>query len=381
MDRSKYFKELGWEKSPFIKSTSFDIPIIARLDEFEEIGECIGGWDRIMVITAPIGYGKTTFMNQMIMHKPHDVKHVVSFNSYEPVDEVIGKIWNELPFWKRMFASVDSGSFGEIVQKKLGNEKMLLIFDEAQDYDIELFKWLRVLNDRTNNIFMIFLGLPLLEDKIVAEASFRDRKSKSIRLKAFYNEDLEELIKERIKWAGGKGIDPFTDSGIKRLCESCNKVPRRLLDNGQKVVESAAKEGQMKIDADFVEKSLGSYEISKEKEVTKVIYEIREGEQAEIVDTLYDFRVDLSPTQNEIVNLLLKHESLAISELSQMMNKDIRSLGSLIRKLRGLNENEVARKPKVPYPVIVRLRKENRMGRQQYVFSLADNARRLLSRE
>ena len=62
-----------------------------------------------------------------------------------------------------------------------------------------------------------------------------------------------------------------------------------------------------------------------------------------------------------------------------MLEKDIRSIGSLIRKLRGLNKNEVERKPNVPYPVIIKNGKETRVGRRQYVYSLSDNARRILA--
>ena len=95
----------------------------------------------------------------------------------------------------------------------------------------------------------------------------------------------------------------------------------------------------------------------------------------------YNFMNDLSPTQQDIVKLLLEKESLSITELSEPMKKDIRSIGSLIRKLRGLNKMEVARKPNVPYPVIVRKGKEVRMGRLQYVYSLSDTVRRIIAKK
>jgi len=405
MEREEYYNKLGWRRSPFIKSTSLDIPIIGRVEEYNEVCESIGGWDRIIVITAPIGYGKTTFMNQLLMQKPPGIRYVVSFNAYEPVEEVMLRVKNELPFFKRLFSKTDRTSFGEILQSKLGKDKMLLIFDEAQDYQTDIFKWLRILNDRTNNLFMVFLGLQGLDDKITSEASFRDRKSKSIRLRPFLVEDLEEIVRERIRWAGGKDIAPFTQDGLKRLCESCNHVPRQLLDNGQRVVEACAVSGVFSVNADFVEGVLGGG--FSEKPKREVVLEVSEKELEEIeegtvagadepstkaspsqsapvevdVSGSYDFMSDLSPTQQDIVKLLLENESLSISELSERLKKDIRSMGSLIRKLRGLNKMEVARKPNVPYPVIIRKGKETRMGRLQYVYSLSDNARRLLAKK
>jgi len=406
MNREEYYKRLGWKKSPFIKSTSLEIPIIGRVDEFNEVCECIGGWDRIMVVTAPIGYGKTTFMNQLVMDEPKGVKYVVAFNAYESPEEVMGRLKAKLPLLKRLFKT-DKTGFGEALQRRLGEDKMLLLFDEAQDYQEDLFKWLRTLNDRTDNLFMMFLGLQGLDDKITSEASFRDRKSKSIRLKPLDIEDLEEIVRERIMWCGGKDIAPYTVGGLKRLCESCSHIPRQLLENGQKVIEECAANEVFSADENFVEQALGkvSHEHVRKPyakvdggdkphdEVLEAVEIVGEDESDDDVEPKadaavlkalesgYNFMNDLSPTQQDIVKLLLEKESLSITELSEPMKKDIRSIGSLIRKLRGLNKMEVARKPNVPYPVIVRKGKEVRMGRLQYVYSLSDTVRRIIAKK
>ncbi|MFH1055028.1 MAG: ATP-binding protein [Candidatus Altiarchaeota archaeon] len=381
MNREEYYTKLGWRKSPFIKSTSLEIPIINRVKEYEAVCECIGGWDRIMLITAPIGYGKTTFMNQLVMNKPRGVRYAIAFNAYEPVEEAMPRIKNELSLIKRLFYKADRTTFGEILQEKLGEEKMLLLFDEAQDYETDLFKWLRILNDRCNNLFMVFLGLQGLEDKITSEASFRDRKSKSIVLRPFEVEELEAIARERIRWAGGKGIKPFTEDGLRRLCESCDHVPRQLLENGQRVIEECAGRGFFSADANLVEDVLGGLsQKTVKKQVIEAPVEVMGGDNS-VVGGGYGFMKDLSPTQQEIVTFLLERESMSISELSDRLKKDIRSIGSLIRKLRGLNPSEVDRKPGVPYPVIVRKGKEVRMGRLQYVYALSDNARRLSARK
>lgn len=377
MDRKEYYKRLGWGKSPFIKSTSMDTPIIKRSEEYNRVRECIGGWDRIMVVTAPIGYGKTTFMNTLVKNKPSEVDYLVFFDSYEPVEEVMERVITRLPLWKRLFASkIDRTLFGEFLHKKLGNKKLLLLFDEAQDYDVELFKWLRILNDRVDNLFMIFLGLKGLEDKITAESSFRDRKTKSIVMTPLTIDDLQEIVRKRIRWVNGSGIKPFTENGLKRLCESANSVPRRLMENGQKVLEECAIRDVFSIEENAIEDILGTY-AGEDVRLTPVEDEINE-EVAE--SKSYDLLGELSPTQKDIVNLLREKETLSITEISTALNKDIRSIGSLIRKLRGLNKDEVERKPNIQYPVVVRKGKEDRMGRIQYVYSLSDNTRRMLAR-
>lgn len=377
MNRDEYYAKQRWKKSPFIKTTSMDAPILERHDEYMNVRECIGGWDRIMIVTAPIGYGKTTFMNYIIKNKPPEVKHLVFFDSYEPVENVMKMMTNSIPAWKKLFGvEKDRTAFGRYLKDKLGNKKMLLLFDEAQDYDEELFRWLRILNDRVDNVFMMFFGLPGLEDKITSETSFRDRKSKSIALTPFTVPDLEEIIKQRLRWVGGKGIKPFTETGLRRLAESGNSVPRLLMENGQRVVEYAAKNELDAIDALDVEKSLGAITPVSEKKETQP-EDLVKPQPVALVTT--DFMAELSPTQQDIVRLLMERESLSIAEFSEMLGKEIRSIGSLMRKLRGLDAEEVTRKPNVPYPVVVRVGKDRRLGHTQYVYSLSDNARRVLA--
>jgi len=376
MNREEYYTKHMWGKSPFIKTTSMDAPILERHDEYVSVRECIGGWDRIMIVTAPIGYGKTTFMNYIVKNKPPEVDYVVFFDSYEPVENAMKRVVNALPAWKRVFGvEKDRTAFGSYLKDKLGRKKMLLLFDEAQDYDEELFRWLRILNDRVDNLFMIFFGLSGLEDKITAETSFRDRKSKSIVLEPFTVENLVEIIRCRLGWVGGGSGAPFTEGGLRRLAESANSVPRLLMENGQRVVEYASKNNCESVSEIDVEKALGGVAPVVEIVKSSVVDE----KTVVSAPVRGDFIRDLSPTQRDIVELLMRRESLSISEIGESLSKDIRSVGSLIRKLRGLDENEVARKPRVPYPVVVRSGKDKRLGHTQYVYSLSDNARRLLA--
>jgi len=388
VERQTYYNQFGWTKSPFIKTTSLETPTLSRPDEYAQVSECVGGWDRIMVVTAPIGYGKTSFMNYIIKHKPENVDYAVFFDSYEPPQNVMRRIQAALPFWRRLGSkNVDRSAFGEYLGKKLGSKRMLLLFDEAQDYEEDLFKWLRTLNDRAENVFMVFFGLASLENKITAESSFRDRKTKSIALKPFSVEQLMEIVRKRIVWCGGKDAAPFSEDGLKRLAESANSVPRLLMENGQRVVEEAARVEKTEVGAVDVEEWLGAVieEVSPAPQAAQIEEETAASAPVEAA-TAPEYGVphggftrELSPTQKDIVGLLLENESLSIAELSQALGKDIRSMGSLIRKLRGLDQKEVARKPNVPYPLVVQREKQQRLGRMQYTYALSDNARRLLS--
>ncbi|MBD3261925.1 MAG: AAA family ATPase, partial [Candidatus Altiarchaeales archaeon] len=361
-------------KSPFIKTTSKNTPIVTRKEEYKKLEEAIGGWDRLMLLTAPIGYGKTTFMNQIKMSPPHDIKYVIGFNAYEPPKQIMKDITAKLPFFKKIFKGKPTqSSFGAYLEGVLQEEKLLLIFDEAQDYENDVFRWLRIINDYCDTVFMLFIGLGGLEDKISAHASLRDRKCKMLTLNPLRIEDLEDIVMQRIKWVGGEPPIPFTQEGIKRLCEAAQAIPRTLLDKGQTIIEYCAKKDIQVIGVEQVEEALGANKPRTEK----IVVSPEKQRTPAPSDSFYEY---LSPTQQEIVSFLLEREKASISEIGQAIGSDIRSTGSLIRKLRGQNPKEVERKPQVPYPVVIKRGKERRLGRLQGVFGLSDNARRLLSK-
>ena len=371
-----------------IKSTSLETPIIERENAGKSLEEAVGGWDRIIVLTAPIGYGKTTFMNQLRKKHLKEVGYVVTFNTFTSIENMVESFKNAFPRWKRLFeGNTDESRFGEYLAKKLGGSRMLAIFDEAQDYPPEVFKWLRILNDHCDNLFMLFIGLPGLDDKIASEASLRDRRAKNMFLESLSTEKLAEILEKRIQWVGGCGIKPFTEDGARRLSDSAQHVPRKLMENGQKVIEYCAKNEIYDIDSRVIENALGSVidvEIVEKQapealRASESVFMPTQSVGGGVIQGGFSFLSELSPTQQEIVGLFKEHESLSIPEISQILEKDIRSVGSLIRKLRGLNPQEVARKPNVPYPVVVKSGKGSRAGRIQDLYSLSDNSRRLLT--
>lgn len=372
MDREHYFKKLGWSKSPFVKETSRDAPIVKRTEAYSFVSECIGGWDRVLVCIAPIGWGKTTFMYQIENNPPQEIDYVISFDGPEPIVVMKEKVLKVLPFYKKIFQTREISGFPEWFKQRLGSKRVLLLFDEAQDYDSKVFAWLRILHDKCGNVFMVFFGLRSLMDKLSAETSFRDRKSKEIDLKVFDSEHERLILEKRIEWVGGEGISPFMEDGVNSLCTRAT-VPRNLFDMGQEVIEYAAQNKIFSINRAHIEAAIGKVSRRATKDVKKVG---GEGKEVEVYPYTID---DFPPYQQEVLNVLMQHEILTIKELSGMLNKDPEPTRVTIKRLRGLL-GEDKKNTKVVFPVVVEV-KNPKGGRKRYAYTLSDSARRILARK
>lgn len=368
MEKADYHRKFGWGGNPFIKSTDIDLPIIEQHETYNEVLRSIDAIDRVMVLTAPMGYGKTTFMNLVLKKQPKVVDYLAHFDTYEPVEGVMRRIVSLLPFWKKVFRPrPDRSNFGEYLKKCLGPKKMLLVFDEAQDYDEGLLRWLRTINDRANNAFMIFIGLPGLEDKLASETSFRDRQSVSLNLRPLSIEQLGEVVRRRIQWVGGVGIEPFSEDGLNFFLKYRNPYPpRSMLEDADNIINHCAENDIFKINAHAVESAFGM--VKKIKKEEKV-----EGRLAPY--TINDFPA----SQRTVIKVMLEKEKVTIPDLSEQLGKQQNYVGMLIKRLRGLDKKEQERRLNVRYPVVVEL--EAGEGRSRYSYTLSDDARRVLGRK
>ena len=366
MDTEEYHRQLGWKDDPFVKSTALELPIIPHEIVYNQIQEALSGGARSISVVSPIGYGKTTLMNLLTKKPPKGITYVVSFDTYEPVDDAMVRIMNALPLWKRVFSKPDRAGFGEFLRRKLGNEKIMLLFDEAQDYDEELFRWLRVINDRVLNAHMVFFGLRGLLDKLSAETSFRDRMSRNIELELLPHEQLKEIIKARIRWVNGEGTRPFTEEGLDTLVR--NNAPRKILEDGQFTINECAKRELFDIGPQEVEDILGTIPPAKREE---------EEEPKPRKKEVYPYSIgDFSETQQDIIKQLLARDMMTVKGLSEATGSSKEGIRNLIRKLRGLEKDEIERRPNVVYPVVVGVKGGG--GRSRYSYKLSDQAKRIL---
>jgi len=396
MNPSGYYRLFSWKKSPFILTTSLDAPIIRRVEEVEGIVDLIEGWHQIIVVSSQIGYGKTTLLNSLIKHKPANIDYLIPFKSKTSVEDLIKDVIEALsppvevkkPWYQKLLSEKLLGlgpetvqetkksgeTDGDFIQRKLGDNSLLLAFDDAHLYPEGFFFTLRELNDAVDNLFMIFFGLPELKELVMADQSFGDRihDEDIIDLRLYSEDELEDIFRARFIWdsVGGKDASPFSDEAIKWLCIQARGNARNLFKLSQKVLDVVIEEDIKEVDERIVEDILGK--ITPPKKVKKEEIEVSAIDE-------YDFIRDMSPTQRDILKLLSTKGELTIPEVSNELGKSIRSVNSLIRKLRGMDKGEVKRKPNVEYPLVVLGEKKIIGGRNLQSYKLSDHAYRRLA--
>ena len=150
------------------------------------------------------------------------------------------------------------------INKKLKNEHLVFLVDEAHETNKEVLEWLRVLTDQIDNVSLIMAGMPVLEDKIKSDLeTFDQRITTRINLASLDKNEMRELIERRIEDVGGQGINPFTDKALEKVYDRTGGFPREVLKFCDRLVNSALERNVDVIDEKLIEEH-------KEMELPKV---------------------------------------------------------------------------------------------------------------
>jgi len=247
MLETEYFKQLGWKKNPFPLASTSDLPIIPNQEAYTEVKDKVNAGERLILITAPVGYGKSTLVNYIIEKGL----------SYNGIDDIVLKRYRMQCQWNIVNKDlIDTlNPFIKLLRKPKNitnylfnkeNKPIVLFFDEIQDYisDEQLIRNLRDFIDNVRNCSVIFLGLPELE-QLIEQGSFRDRVMFRYNLPLISQKERENMLIERIKWAGGKDITPFNHESVEHLCKS--GTPREILAKANETIKFCASHGILEI--------------------------------------------------------------------------------------------------------------------------------------
>jgi len=203
----------GWTHNPFnpnIPEPDFLIYRKQTEELFEKIRE-----NRILWICAPMGSGKTTILKYILKHSPkHNLKTMYWHCGYNPDPEDFKIRCKHLH------------SFFDVLRRKI---RVILIDEANYINDKGFFRYLvALLDDEKIHPSIIFASVTPPPSDLMFE-TFKDRHVENITIGPASEDDIMGMIEERIKKAGGKGIEPFDDETLKRIIRKC-ETPRMLLE-------------------------------------------------------------------------------------------------------------------------------------------------------
>lgn len=239
-----WYKQRHWKKNPFTLNALPEL-FTGHGNQVKWIIEKLHTKSGHILVMGPIGIGKTTLLKWLEMHMKNEVHTLYVSRPPKNFSDLIKLIAEHLRI-KTKGKELTIYNIGEHIKKT--RKGLVLLLDEAHEFDQDIERHLRTLGD-IDEINFVIAGLPETAEKFKKEfPPIYDRLVAELTLKELSLEETKELIKKRIKDAGGHDLEPFTPAAIERIYELSKGIPRATLKTCDWAVTEAIREGHTKID-------------------------------------------------------------------------------------------------------------------------------------
>ncbi|MBI4176940.1 MAG: AAA family ATPase [Candidatus Aenigmarchaeota archaeon] len=237
MDESRPVQTVG-ERPPW-RENPFSLRILPQLfvgyaEELNTLSKSVENSEKMTMLIGPTGAGKTTLLKKLVDSLPGD--WIVLYINKPPVnpDDFVGLFKSALKpsFWERFFSPGKTTLYNlpNYANRKLKQRKMVLLVDECHESPLQVLEWTRTIADQVNNLSVVMAGLPTLETFLEQNLeTLLNRVTVRVELTSLSREDVEELIRKRIEFAGGTGTGPFSREAIDVIYERTGGFPRNVL--------------------------------------------------------------------------------------------------------------------------------------------------------
>ena len=245
-----WYKKLGWRRNPFTLDIHPEL-FTGFKDEVKSILEKIASESGHILITAPLGSGKTTILRWLLNQLVLD-----SFAIYVPRPPQEFKQLIKLIVEKMGVPQSEADNYDiyhlQALRKRVG-KPLVILMDEAHEFTLEIEKPLRTLGD-LDDVKLVMAGLPETVEKFQKEIRpLFERLVLNINLKPFDFRTVKDLVKARIEHFGGEGTNPFTEDALQAIYEITGGVPRKVIKACDWAVTRAIASGRSVIDAQLME--------------------------------------------------------------------------------------------------------------------------------
>ncbi|MEM2954875.1 MAG: AAA family ATPase [Candidatus Nanoarchaeia archaeon] len=338
----KYMKMFGWRENPFNFKILPEL-LVGYNKQIEKLMNSITNDDKLSLLLGPTGSGKTTVLKYLFkklnkerkvfyLSKPPRNPHEwvqIFINFIRP--SIFGKIFSREK-------NLNIYNLSEWVNKKMKKNKIVLLVDEVHEASIETLEWLRTLADQIDNLSVIIAGLPILENILKENLeTFLRRVNIRVELTSLSKAETRELIKNRIEWAGGEDIKPFTSETVEYIYERTGGFPREVIRMCNELIQNAIEENITTIDTKFMIERGPSFLRSNIKTLSITSSSINDlpSKQKKIIEILWKYG-ELTP--NEIVERMdlndYKSKDNAIRSVNNILKRLVDD-GMIMRKKRG----------------------------------------------
>ena len=234
-----YLAHFGLETEPFkiTPNTKFFYSGTQRGEILEALLYAITTGEGIIKVVGEVGSGKTMICRMLDTQLPKSVVSIHILNPSMGRDEILNTLATELGV--SLDKDQQSHSIIRVLQENLiqrysDGQQVIVFIDEAQAMPIETLEEVRLLSnletDTHKLLQIVMLGQPELDEQLADPAvrQLRERITYSFFLAPFAQEAVREYIALRLKIAGYRGPDPFSDGAIKLISKYSHGIIRRI---------------------------------------------------------------------------------------------------------------------------------------------------------
>ncbi|MER2540836.1 MAG: AAA family ATPase [Azonexus sp.] len=255
---SLYLEHFGLREPPFriTPHTDFFFTGANRGPTLDALIYAITQDEGIVKVTGEVGSGKTMLCRMLLERLPGDVESLYLANPSLSRTEILGAIADELgiPFDGKTTHSMIRTLQDALVQRYADGKRVVILIDEAHAMPAESLEEIRLLSNleskATKLLQIALFAQPEIEERLAANdmRQLRERITQHFNLSPLKAEEVGGYLEFRLRAAGYRGPNPFTERAIELIAKISEGLSRRINILADKSLLAAYSAGTYKVD-------------------------------------------------------------------------------------------------------------------------------------
>jgi general secretion pathway protein A len=217
-----------------------------------------------IVLTGEVGTGKTTLLRALLKRLDGNTAVAFIFNSTLPFDEILEYMLEDFGISKagesRVQRLVTLNNY--LVERRRAGQNTVVILDEAQNLEPETLEQVRLLSNfetTTEKLLQILLvGQPELKAKLLLPElrQLKQRIGLRCTIPPLKAEETRDYIRSRLRVAGARDLNTFTERAVRRITEYAGGIPRIVNTVCDHCLLIGYADQTRRIDAEIVERAI-----------------------------------------------------------------------------------------------------------------------------
>ena len=270
-----YYSHFGLNQAPFkiTPNTEFFFSGGNRGPILEALIYAITHGEGIIKVTGEVGSGKTMLCHMLPTRLPAQIETVYIANPSVSPEEILHAIAFELQLDVGRNASrlQVMQALHDFLLKRFGEGKRVVVFvEESQSMPLATLEEIRLLSNlETKNdklLQIVLFGQPELDDNLRQPniRQLRERITHSFRLEPLASGEIREYLMFRMRAAGYRGPDLFSDSVVKHIARTSMGLTRRVNLIADKALLAAFSENTHTLRSKHIDAAVRDSEFSQE---------------------------------------------------------------------------------------------------------------------